>query len=615
MKRIAILFVCLMALVLTGCSQDNGIPAVAGNTGKTQHSTPTPTQKPDPFEVFKEGKKRGVRKNGVVIADAIWDSIHRYTVDGEEYFTVSLDGTGSGNNRVGLIDEDGNMIIEPSYNYIFHKGGSYFVCSYSGSDTPNDVVEAKTGRVVYQNDNSIDEIVDHYVISHTYKYCEVYHIADIKTGAMLYANPYGNLKDCKKPVYYPGVGFMMEMQQYTTTARKDARSLVAFITLSGKKIESTSIKVDNELGLVFVATDREISRDGYVTLGVNYAVYNQSLTRMGSFTINSQSLDNFFVNSQGHSVIVADAASPVVQPGYVFFDATARTWKDIEGAAKVHAFSDGMAVIRNSENKFGYINDQGDIVYGYQFDDAENFANGQAQAVKNYKKVIIDKKGDDREQVYQQACQLMDQGDYAGAYELFMSIPDYADVKQKLAEKEMILAKKQAAYKPGTTVVFGNYHGNITWIVLEQKDGQVMMISRDLLDYKSSHDYNYNKKADAIWKNTALKNWLNTTFMEEAFSSVQQNQLIDTGIGKVFLLSESELQQHKKLLKDEPKFTDYAESVRKKKNQFIKTPKWLLRNETGDDDYYTTTGYVHKDISNQAYGIRPVIRVPVDALP
>lgn len=594
-----------MALALSGCSQESGKPK----------ATAVPTQDPNAIVRFKEDDKYGLRKGSTVIADAIWDSISDYEIDGKYYFVVSLDGVGNGNDRKGLIDEDGNMIIEPSYSYIFHKGGAYVVCSTKGSDAPRDIVDVKTGKVVCQSRNSVDKIVDSYVISHTYERCEVYHIADMKTGKMLYTNTVDNLKECEMPVYYPGMGFLIEMQKYKNTARKTASGLDVFVTLDGRSKQSSSIKVDEKLKLVFVATDREVSRDGYVTMGANYSVYNQSLTQMGSFTINGQSLDKFTLNSQGHYVIVADALSPVVQPGYVFFDATAGTCKTIDGAAKVHAFHDGMAVIRNSQNKFGYIDDKGDIVYGYQFDDAENFENGQAQVVKNYKKVIIDKSGDDHEQVYQQACELLRKGDYAAAYQLFVSMPDYKDVQQKLKSAEMVKAKKQLDYQPGATVVFGNYYGKITWIILEQKNDQVMMISKELLDYQTSHNYNYNKKADAVWKDSFIKNWLNTTFKNAAFTDKEESNLIDTGVGKVFLLSKAELETHKKLLDDTPKFSAHAESVRKEKNQFIKTPNWLLRNETDDDDYYTTTGYVFESISNGLYGIRPVIRVPLDALP
>ena len=52
-----------------------------------------------------------------------------------------------------------------------------------------------------------------------------------------------------------------------------------------------------------------------------------------------------------------------------------------------------MAIVENQDGKYGYINTSGTLVYPYQFSDVENFSEGTAHAVLNYKKVTLDKEG------------------------------------------------------------------------------------------------------------------------------------------------------------------------------------------------------------------------------
>ena len=603
-KKVLIILLALVMFAVTGCTNSIGpdLPA----------PTEAPTKDPNLIEQFKEDNKIGLRKGDTVIADAVWDSITDYQIDGKEYFIVSLDGFGSGNDRKGLIDADGNMLIEPLYSYIFYYDGSYLVCHKK--DEPTDVYDINTREVVYQTDSHIKSTVDHYAITYTYDGgTQVYHITDIITGKMLYENTNTMIKECDIPEFHPGIGFVIRMRQYKNTARKEYRNLAAFAGLNGRTAQSGSIEINDDLKLVFVAVDREVSRDGYITLGTNYAVYDENLTRFGEFTINSQSLDEFTLNSHNDYVILADDITPTVQPGYVFFNATKREYKKIPGAVSAGYYSDGMAVIRNSDNLFGYISDTGDIVYGYQFEDAGAFENGQATVVKNYKKLVIDKNGDDRGELYRQAGKLEVQGDYAGAYQIYMGIPDYGDVQEKLSSPEMIHARKQIEYQAGALVKFGNYYGEITWIILEQNDGKVMMISRDVLDFQPYHQFNYNGLGSAVWNYSSIKNWLNTEFFEHAFSTVQQEAIIDTGIGRVFLLSSDELETHKKLLEEEPDFTPHAAELRKKKYQFTSPSDWLLRNETDTQELSAITVFVHSAF-NKTAGIRPVIWLSLDSL-
>lgn len=61
--------------------------------------------------------------------------------------------------------------------------------------------------------------------------------------------------------------------------------------------------------------------------------------------------------------------------------------------AGVNTFSDGLASVRNSEGKCGYIDKKGNLEINYQFDNANAFQGGRAVVKINGKCGIIDKKG------------------------------------------------------------------------------------------------------------------------------------------------------------------------------------------------------------------------------
>ena len=79
----------------------------------------------------------------------------------------------------------------------------------------------------------------------------------------------------------------------------------------------------------------------------------------------------------------------------------------------------------------------------------------------------------------------------------------------------------------GSTVFFGNYEQDrdlstgkedIEWIVLKVEDNRAFLVSKYALDYKP-----YNDTAEAItWENCTLRTWLNTEFLNEAFSEEEQ---------------------------------------------------------------------------------------------
>ena len=111
-------------------------------------------------------------------------------------------------------------------------------------------------------------------------------------------------------------------------------------------------------------------------------------------------------------------------------------------------------------------------------------------------------------------------------------------------------------------VLFGAYEQDnnldngkekIEWIVLAQDGDKDLLISKNILDWQP-----FNKsESDVTWETCTLRKWLNETFLNEAFSSGEQNNVIGaevtpdkksepeyTTLDKVFVLSLSEAKKY-----------------------------------------------------------------------
>lgn len=79
-------------------------------------------------------------------------------------------------------------------------------------------------------------------------------------------------------------------------------------------------------------------------------------------------------------------------------------------------------------------------------------------------------------------------------------------------------------FEIGGTVVFGDYHGEIEWLVLDKKDGKALLISKYCLYAKP-----YNEKYEPVtWETCTLRQWLNGNFIDETFSGAEKALICDT---------------------------------------------------------------------------------------
>ena len=149
------------------------------------------------------------------------------------------------------------------------------------------------------------------------------------------------------------------------------------------------------------------------------------------------------------------------------------------------------------------------------------------------------------ETTYQEAQSFYNAGDYKKAYNLFIQLSDYKNVADLLKNDENLVATATAAAretklasfkKIGNIVSFGTYPQTkkgtdqtpIEWIVLDYDEAnhKALLLSRYGLDAMP-----YNKEYTLItWENCTLRAWLNSEFLNKAFSIAEQSAILITKV-------------------------------------------------------------------------------------
>lgn len=81
------------------------------------------------------------------------------------------------------------------------------------------------------------------------------------------------------------------------------------------------------------------------------------------------------------------------------------------------------------------------------------------------------------------------------------------------------------------------YNSPIKWRVIKVNDNVMTLVSEYKLDLQKYHT----KNVSVTWNNSYLKQWLNSTFMNKAFTAEEQAAIFDDPNGKVQVLSKYEL--------------------------------------------------------------------------
>ena len=157
---------------------------------------------------------------------------------------------------------------------------------------------------------------------------------------------------------------------------------------------------------------------------------------------------------------------------------------------------------------------------------------------------------------YEQAKKAMRSGaeeDVLRAKEILTNLGDYKNSAALVQKCEMLLS-----FQKGNTVTFGEYQGTpIRWKVVDTSGKMRMLIAEDVVLEAPFNEL----RIDTYWQTTTLRKWLNTAFLQEAFTQEQRQMIINTrrsnecnelyftngglpAMDKVFVLSKRELDHY-----------------------------------------------------------------------
>lgn len=127
-------------------------------------------------------------------------------------------------------------------------------------------------------------------------------------------------------------------------------------------------------------------------------------------------------------------------------------------------------------------------------------------------------------QKYDKAMELSNAGDYEAALTLLdgLNYKDSEEKRETIYNKWLLINAKV-----GDTINFGTYEQDddisngkeiIEWIVLAKQNNRLFVISRYAID---ARPYNAEQK-EATWETCSLRQWLNTEFLDSAFSDSEK---------------------------------------------------------------------------------------------
>ena len=259
--------------------------------------------------------------------------------------------------------------------------------------------------------------------------------------------------------------------------------------------------------------------------------------------------------------------------------------------------------------------------------------------VERAKEILVDI---DESKRYSKALSLAEEKEYEAAYYILQDLT-YQDSKDRLNDIKPFYNQIQISKaRVGSYVIFGNYEQDnniengkeeLEWLVLERRDDRVLLVSRFAIDRQE-----YAKWGSFTWDISSLREWLNSSFINTAFSNAEQsmipkvmvqadkNLFYDTYPGEntsdqVYLLSMAEVDQY--FPSNEEKkcvLTDYAKAQggNPSRNETVdgrNTCIWWLRTP-GETNVNVSCVYYDGSFEKRGFGVdfekicvRPVIWV------
>lgn len=166
-----------------------------------------------------------------------------------------------------------------------------------------------------------------------------------------------------------------------------------------------------------------------------------------------------------------------------------------------------------------------------EFNTISGYKDSQAH-INACQKAIMEKT---YEAKYQEALTLEESGDYYSAYNAFKEISEYRDVAYRM-DHDQKLKYIETLRNIGNIITLGNYEQDnssqngkepLEWIVLDEDNGNILLISRYGLETKAFHDV---KLTIVSWADCSLRKYLNDVFLNTALNSEEQTAIVPVNI-------------------------------------------------------------------------------------
>ena len=219
-------------------------------------------------------------------------------------------------------------------------------------------------------------------------------------------------------------------------------------------------------------------------------------------------------------------------------------------------------------------------------------------------------------EAYREAINDYNGGKFQEAEDIFSELGDYQNSERYL--KFLSSLKKYQKAPIGDEVKYGVAYNNLSqlsWIVLDRKDGKELLFLKESIEENEFHDWW--SLQEPAWEMSTIRKWLNEEFLYNSFTNTERKEIQITTVRNfpnaqygttggsdtedyVFLLSSDEVSKYlsdKTLLKDQG--------------------SWWLRTKGKDEGYamvvneYGTIDYKGAKISDLC-GVRPAIWIKID---
>ena len=187
---------------------------------------------------------------------------------------------------------------------------------------------------------------------------------------------------------------------------------------------------------------------------------------------------------------------------------------------------------------------------------------------------------------------------------------DSEECTRKDEDHDWAFDDEECLYVEGST----NHEDNdyvkepIEWLVLEEDDEKALLLSKYALDAKA---YNEIASSDGItWEDCTLREWINTFFLDKAFSEEEKARIIKS-TDSIFLLSAEELDKY--LSSTDCKCTEFCYDQGISIDSRLDNCSWWVRfscdSECESHAIYISSQFGLVDYGGVAekYGVRPAL--------